>query len=166
MTLRIALIFVLTILAHAASSQIAGIKLGSAGFDRTRPVEITADALFLDQESGSATFDGNVLVVQDTLRLSASRVLVEYSDDDGGADGIARLLASGGVTFVTSNEAVEASEAAYSVEGAEVQFSGDVLLTQGPNSISGDRLTINLETGSGRMEGNVRTIFNPQGGNQ
>ncbi len=166
MTLRIALIFVLTILAHAASSQIAGIKLGSAGFDRTQPVEVTADALFLDQESGSATFEGNVLVVQDTLRLSASRVLVEYSDAADGAGGIARLLASGGVTFVTSNEAVEASEAAYSVEGAELKFSGDVLLTQGPNSISGDELTISLETGSGRMEGNVRTIFNPQGANQ
>ncbi|MDE0695986.1 MAG: lipopolysaccharide transport periplasmic protein LptA [Boseongicola sp.] len=166
MTLRIALISVLTILAHAASSQIAGIKLGSAGFDRTQPVEITADALFLDQESGSATFDGNVLVVQDTLRLSAGQVLVEYSDDGGEASGIARLLASGGVTFVTSDEAVEAREAAYSVEGAELQFSGDVLLTQGPNSISGDRLTINLEAGSGRMEGNVRTIFSPQGRSQ
>jgi lipopolysaccharide export system protein LptA len=104
--------------------------------------------------------------VQDTLRLSASRVLVVYSDGGGGANGIARLLASGGVTFVTSDEAVEAREAAYSVEGAELQFSGDVLLTQGPNSISGDELTISLETGSGRMEGNVRTIFNPQGANQ
>lgn len=166
MTLRIALISVLTILAHAASSQIAGVKLGSAGFDRTQPVEVTADALFLDQESGSATFDGNVLVVQDTLRLSASRVLVEYSEDGGGANGIARLLASGGVTFVTNDEAVEASEAAYSVQDAEVQFSGGVLLTQGPNSISGDRLTINLETGSGRMEGSVRTIFNPQSRDQ
>ena len=166
MTLRIALISVLTILAHAASSQIAGIKLGSAGFDRTQPVEITADALFLNQESGSATFDGNVLVVQDTLRLSASQVLVEYSDDGGEASGIARLIASGGVKFVTSGEAVEAREATYSVEGAELQFSGDVLLTQGPNSIAGDRLTINLEAGSGRIEGNVRTIFSPQGRNQ
>ncbi|MDE0523805.1 MAG: lipopolysaccharide transport periplasmic protein LptA [Boseongicola sp.] len=166
MALRIALISVLTILAHAASSQIAGIKLGSAGFDRTQPVEITADALFLDQESGSATFDGNVLVVQDTLRLSAGQVRVEYSGEGVGADGIARLLASGGVTFVTSAEAVESRDAAYSVEGAELRFSGDVLLTQGPNSISGDKLTISLETGSGRMEGNVRTIFNPQGGNQ
>lgn len=165
MTLRIALISILAVLAHSASSQIAGINLGSAAFDRTQPVEVTADTLTLDQESGSAVFDGNVLVVQDTLRLSAGRVLIEYGDEGGGASGIARLLASGGVTFVTGGEAVEASEAAYAVESAEVRFTGGVLLTQGRNSISGDRLTINLETGSGRMEGRVRTILNRQGGN-
>ena len=166
MTLRIALISALTILAHAASSQIAGIKLGSSGFDRTQPVEVTADSLSLDQESGSAVFYGNVLVVQDSLRLSAGRVLVEYSDDGGGASGIARLLASGGVTFVTGGTAVEGREAAYSVEAAELLFSGDVLLTQGPNSISGDKLTIDLEAGSGRMEGRVRTVLNPQDSDQ
>ncbi len=163
MTLRIALVSVLTVLAHAAASQTAGIRLGLAEFDRTRPVEVTADTLSLDQGSGAAVFDGNVLVVQDTLRLSAGRVLVEYGD---GADGIARLLASGGVTFVTGGEAVEAGEAAYSVADAEVRFAGDVLLTQGPNSISGDRLTIDLETGSGRIEGRVRTFLDPQGGSR
>jgi len=38
-------------------------------------------------------------------------------------------------------------------------MTGNVLLTQGPNTLGGDRLTVDLEAGSGRMEGNVRTIF-------
>ena len=154
-----------TLMAALAHAQSAAIALGTEAFDRTQPVEVTADALSVDQQNGKAVFDGNVLVVQGEVRLSAAKVTVEYSQTDGSPTGIASLLATGGVTFVTTSDAVEAQEAAYSVEGGTVRLSGDVLLTQGPNAIAGDTLTINLETGSGTMEGRVRTVFNTGGGN-
>ena len=146
-------------------AQGASIALGTEAFDRTQPVEVTADSLSVDQQNGTAVFDGNVLVVQGEVRLSAGKVTVEYSQDNGSPTGIARLLASGGVTFVTASDAIEAREATYSVEGGTVLMSGEVLLTQGQNAIAGDRLTVNLETGSGTMEGRVRTVFNTGGGN-
>ena len=39
---------------------------------------------------------------------------------------------------------------------------GDVVLNQGQNTLAGDRLTVDLNAGTGRLEGNVRTTF--QGG--
>ena len=166
MPTRFALVCAFLISATSALAQAANIALGTGGFDRNQPVEVTADALSVDQENGRAVFDGNVLVVQGDVRLSAGKVTVEYKQVDGKPSGISQLVATGGVTFVTASDAVEAKEAIYSVEGANVRLKGDVLLTQGPNAIAGDTMVINLETGSGTMEGRVRTVFNPSSGDQ
>lgn len=157
------LISLLAILAFAASAaaQGANIALGSGGFDTSLPVEVTADELSVDQASGKAVFDGNVLIVQGEVRISAGTVTIEYDEENGG---VARLLASGGVTFVTATDAAEAQEAVYAVEDGSVTMSGDVLLTQGQNAISGDRLLVDLNSGNARMEGRVRTVLTPPGG--
>ena len=162
---RIVLTVAMVFAAQIASSQQAQISFSTAAFDKTNPVEVTADALSVNQTDGSAVFEGNVLVIQGEVRMSAGRVTVEYTQDAGAPNGISRLLASGGVTFVTANDAVEARDATYSVAGATVRLTGDVLLTQGPNAISGDTLTVDLEAGTGTMEGRVRTVFNTGGGN-
>ena len=40
-------------------------------------------------------------------------------------------------------------------------MEGDVLLTQGKNALSSQRLTIDLNAGTGQLEGRVQTIFVP-----
>ena len=154
----------LLVVATFAFAQSAAIDLGMKDFDKTQPVEVTADALSVNQQDGTAVFDGNVLVVQGEVRMSAGNVRVEYGQS-GGSSGISRLIATGGVTFVTATDAVEAREADYSVDAGTVRLTGDVLLTQGQNAISGDTLTVDLGSGSGTMEGRVRTVFNTGGGN-
>lgn len=158
------MIFASLLLPLAAFAQ-ANIALGTGAFDAGLPVEVTADEFSVDQSNGQAVFAGNVLVVQGEVRLSAGSVTVEYAQDDGAANGISRLLADGGVTFVTSTDAAEARDAVYSVAEGTVTMSGDVILTQGQNAISGDRLVVNLVSGNGRMEGRVRTVFT-SGGDQ
>lgn len=141
----------------------------SVGFDGLRqntsaPVEVTADELTVNRAAGGATFAGNVLVVQGEMRLAAGKVDVEYAPD---GQGIRRLVASGGVTLATPSDAAEAQEATYEVGSGALVMSGSVLLTQGPSTISGERLVADLRAGTGRMEGRVRTLFKPgaQGGN-
>jgi len=137
------------------------INLGSINADPNAAVEITADNLSIDQASGAAVFEGNVVFGQGDLRLSAGRVQVIYSDASGD---ISRLSASGGVTFVTATEAAEAQTAQYNLDAGTLTLSGSVLLTQGASAISADSMSINLSTGAAQMEGRVRTIFN-QGNN-
>ena len=50
-----------------------------------------------------------------------------------------------------------------SVAAGDVVLTGNVLLTQGANALAGEKLTVDLATGVGRMEGRVRTVFG--GGN-
>ena len=156
--------FALMISANATLAQGADVALGLSAFDRNAPVEVTSDELSIDQTTGAAVFDGNVLVVQGDVRMSAGLITVLYStDESGAADGIAELRASDGVTLVTPTDAAEAVDAVYVLETGLVTLSGNVLLTQGQTALSGDRLVLDLNAGTGRMEGRVRTVF---GGSQ
>ena len=166
MTLLRALFFVLLLVPASVSAQGANIALGTGAFDAGLPVEVTADEFSVDQSTGKAEFKGNVLVVQGTVRMSAGTVTIEYAQGDDAPNGIARLLASGGVTFVTASDAAEAKDAVYSVADGTVTMSGEVLLTQGQSAIAGDRLVVNLASGNGRMEGRVRTVFTPSTGGE
>lgn len=147
-----ALSFLLPLAAHAQTN----INLGGMEVDTSAAVEVTADSLSIDQANGSAVFDGNVMIVQGDLRLTAGRVEVIYGAN---TSEIARLLASGGVTFVTADEAAEAQQADYDIASGLLMMTGDVLLTQGPSAISAGQMTINVTDGTATMEGRVRTVL-------
>lgn len=152
------------LLAAPVLAQGTGIAFGGLGLEAGDPVEILADRLDVDQATGSATFAGNVVIAQGEMRLSAGKVEIEYGSAEGDAPaGLARLKASDGVTLVSQTEAAEGREAVYDLEAGTIVITGDVLLTQGRNTISGDKLTVNLAAGTGVVEGRVRTVF--QAGN-
>ncbi|MBP1805222.1 LptA/OstA family protein [Rubellimicrobium aerolatum] len=134
-----------------------GVSLGgSFATDPAAPVEVTADSLSVDQATGAATFTGDVVIGQGGLRLSAGTVEVFY---DAATGAIARLLASGGVTLATPDEAAEAEGADYDLTARTLILTGDVLLTQGQSAVSGERLVVDLDAGTARMEGRVRTVL-------
>jgi lipopolysaccharide export system protein LptA len=158
---RLSLVALLA-LPGSAQAQTAKVAFGGLKQDTSLPVEITADSLEVSQTDGQATFSGNVLVGQGEMRLTAARMRVEY-DADG--KGIKTLHATGGVTIVNATDAAEAAEAVYTIASGNVVMTGNVLLTQGPNAISGERLVLDLKAGTGVMEGRVKTVFTPGGGN-
>jgi lipopolysaccharide export system protein LptA len=114
----------------------------------------------VNQTDGTAIFTGDVLVKQGEMRMQAGEVRVEY---DATGKAIARLLATGGVLVVNATDAAEAAAADYTIATGEVVMTGGVLMTQGQAAIKGERLVINLKTGTGRMEGGVTTTFTPGG---
>jgi lipopolysaccharide export system protein LptA len=158
--LRLFLLCLALIAPGAALAQM-DLSLGDVAADGTTPVEVTADSLTVDQDTGTAVFAGNVLVVQGDIRMSASQVEVFY-DAEGQA--ITRLVADGGVTFATATEAAEAAQADYDLATGMLILTGDVLLTQGATALSAESMTVNLRDGSAQLDGRVRTVFLPEGG--
>lgn len=157
-------LFALLATVGLAAAQGMSVGFGGLAQDPNAPVEVTSDGLTVDQASGRAVFDGNVLVVQGDLRMTAAKVEVEYGD---GGQGISRMNATGGVTLVTAAEAAESQEATYEIATGALVMSGAVLLTQGQATIAGERLVADLRAGTGQMQGRVRTVFQPgtKGGN-
>ncbi len=145
-------------LASIAPAQGTNLAFGGLRADPTQPVEVTADALDVDQTDGTAVFTGNVVVGQGEMRLSAREVLVVYKADRSGID---RLIASGDVLLVNGPDAAEAQKADYTIDSGEIVMTGNVLLTQGPNALSGENLIVDLATGTARMTGRVKTILMP-----
>lgn len=146
-------VLILWPLAGMAQTNIA---LGGLNADPTQPVEITADALTVDQDTRQATFQGNVVIGQGSLRIAAATVQVVYDQASGQ---IARLSAAGGVTLVTDTEAAEAQSAEYDLTTGLLTMTGDVLLTQGASALSAERMVVNLTDNTARMDGRVRTVF-------
>ena len=118
-------------------------------------VEMLADRLTVSQTDGAARFEGNVVIAQGDMRLSADLVDVTYLE----AGEIGLLSASGGVLLVSPTDSVQADSADYDFAGRQLRMRGNVLLNQGAISLSADLLTIDLDTGGAVMEGRVRTVL-------
>ncbi|WP_428513879.1 lipopolysaccharide transport periplasmic protein LptA [Roseovarius sp.] len=146
-----------------AAAQGAQVAFGNTAQDSSLPVEVTADNLDVNQQDGTAVFTGNVLIGQGEMRLSAPRVLVVYKNDQSG---IEELQATGGVTLVSGEDAAEASRADYNVDTGLIEMEGDVLLVQGINALSGDKMFVDTRAGTARVTGRVKTILQPENGNQ
>ncbi|MDD8022348.1 MAG: lipopolysaccharide transport periplasmic protein LptA [Paracoccaceae bacterium] len=157
MLLRVFALVLMVVPGVALAQQVA---FGGIRANTSAPVEITADSLSVRQEDGTAIFSGNVLILQEDMRLQAASVQVEYGDDHGQ---IKRLHASGGVTLVSAADSAEAREAVYEPASGQIVMTGDVLLTQGANVMAGQKLVVDLKTGTGQMDGRVRTILQPGG---
>ncbi|MCK8484366.1 LptA/OstA family protein [Aliiroseovarius sp. S2029] len=155
---RIAACLLALVLPIAAHAQ-AQVAFGGLKHDSSLPVEISADLLQVDQSDGSATFSGNVQIGQGAMRLTAGKVRVEYATGDDTTGEISRLLASDGVTLVNGAEAAEAREAIYTIASGVIVMTGDVILTQGQNALSSEKLTVNLQSGTGTMDGRVKSII-------
>lgn len=148
----------LTCAVGAGWAQGTAVNLSGAAFDATLAVEVSADTLTVDQSSSAATFEGNARVRQGEMRLGADGIRVEYLAEGG----VSKVEATGNVTFTNGSETAEANSAVYTIGDATIAMSGGVLLIQGPNAMSGDRLMLDLTTNTGSVEGNVKTIFTPK----
>ena len=157
---RITYVIVVTaLLAQSALAQGTGVAFGGIQGDPTLPVDITSQSLSINQKDGEAEFDGSVLVIQGEMRLSADNLRVEYKADKSG---IERLIAKGNVLLVNAVDAASADSTIYTIDTGEVIMSGNVSLSQGETTLMAPKLLIDLKTGMGRLEGGVKTSFDPK----
>ena len=130
--------------------------------DTTQPIEVEADQLSVDQATGVAVFSGNVRVKQGALRVNAPKATLTYNAD---RTEIESVHLEGGVILTNGVEVVQGQDAVYTVPTGVVVVTGDVVVTQGPSTIAGPKLTYNLDTGSGLMDGGrVQSVFVPGSG--
>lgn len=116
----------------------------------------------------SVSLRGRAEITQGDTRLRANAI--EGARDANGA--LTRIEASGEVYYVTPNETIRGDRAVYTVSNATVVVTGDVILTQGQNVLTGGSLTYNVDTGAARIQGGggqnggrVRGVFYPEGQN-
>ena len=144
-----------TICGALALSAQTTLSLDGFQSDPEASVEMLADRLTVSQTDGAARFEGNVVIAQGDMRLSAALVDVTYLE----AGEIGLLSASGGVLLVSKADSAQADSADYDFTGRQLRMRGNVLLNQGGISLSADLLPIDIDTGGAVMEGRVRTVL-------
>ena len=143
------------------------------------PLDISADALEVNDAQRVTTWRGKVEALQGTNRLRANLLNVYFVSGSGqrstsAAPGsswgdIDHLEAVGDVYFVTPQQVARGDKAVYTVSADTIVLSGNVVVAAGENVVRGDRLTIQVSTGQSTMDGSpaqsgrVRGVFFPNG---
>ncbi|HEX2257474.1 MAG TPA: LptA/OstA family protein [Afifellaceae bacterium] len=168
---RAAAALVASALLHAAQAQDFGAAF--AGFDTgsDQPIQIEADRLEVRDPEKLAIYMGNVKVRQGETLLEAPELRVFYTGAPTaqGAPGsqVSRIEAGPSVLVSSSDQTASGGRVVLDMAQDVITMSGNVVLTQGPNIVRGERLVVDLRTRQGRMEGGrVQTLIAPSAGNR
>jgi lipopolysaccharide export system protein LptA len=143
--------------------------------NKDAPVQIEAATLEVHDKSKTATFSGNVQVVQGDTTMRCRSLVVFYGQEVGlgetgsapattattgksaiggskGAQNIRRIEARGGVTVITKDQSATGDLGIYDLKTKTITLSGNVVVSQGQNVIHGERVVVDTETGNARVE--------------
>ena len=137
----------------AAASQIAT--------NSKAPIDITANTAEVQAAKCLAIWRGSAEALQAKARLRADTISVYSRPKGTSASGqpdcgpTDRIVAEGHVFYVTADQSARANHAVYSAGDDEIVMTGDVVVVQGQNVSSGNKLTIKVSTatsGDGRAD--------------
>jgi len=156
------------------------------GQNKDQPVQIEAASLEVHDKSKTATFSGNVQVVQGDTTMKCQSLVVFYGREVGiaqnepkqasiapgpkGAQDIRKIEAHGGVTVVTKDQNATGDDAIYDLQAKTIKLIGNVIVSQGQNVIHGESVVVDTVTGNARVEssegggtvpGRVRALIQP-----
>lgn len=153
---RALIIAAISALPFGTSAQEFKVNFGIPQSAPNAPIEVAADSLSVDQTTGNAVFDGNVIIEQGSMRMEAAQVAVTYSED---SSSISKLVGNGGVKITSGTDIATADMAEYDVITGLLKMQGDVSLKQGRARINAGRMDVNLNDSTAALHGNVRTVL-------
>lgn len=128
------------------------------------PVDFTANTMAYNPKSGEVTLDGAVNITQGTLNLICNHLTMKV-DKKGD---ISTMTATGNVAFTRQTlngiEHATGSKAVYQPVAGILNLTGNVTLTRGGNTLSGELLTYNIAAGQLNLSGGrtaVKGRFTP-----
>lgn len=114
-------------------------------------VSFDAGRIELQQRQDRVVLSGGADLQQAGLRLRASRVTVAFRDV--GSTDISRIDAVGGVDISKGNTRAQGETAIYDLNRRIITMIGNVRLNRGGDTLTGERLTIDLTTGISSVDG-------------
>ena len=138
------------------AQQQAGSRLSGLSLSGDEPIQIESDKLEVADENGTATFTGNVKVVQ-------AREGGKASD---GSSQIDRIDVDGKVYIKSEKQEATADRGVFNMKTEIVELIGKrVVLSEGNNVFVGCKLTVFMKTGEAKLDscgGRVRIQLDPK----
>ncbi|QQS54450.1 MAG: lipopolysaccharide transport periplasmic protein LptA [Candidatus Competibacteraceae bacterium] len=138
--------------------------------DREQPIHLEASRGQLDQKTGVSVYEGNVVISQGSMRLTADTATIHVKDSS-----FERMEAVGKPVNLRYKPAVDKPEilgtsqrVEYNVGSAKVVMSGNARLVQGQDVFAGDRVEYDLKgdvvraRGAG-TNGRIQFTIQPRG---
>ena len=132
--------------------------------DPNAPIEIEADQLDADDRAKTAVFRGDVIVTQSDHTIQTSELIAVYTGESGlGLGSQSQGARAGGMQLKTvrarhavlirskDGQSGKGQSAEFDVKANIVTLVGNVVLTQGGNTVTGPRAVMNLNTGESQI---------------
>lgn len=129
--------------------------------DKDTPLVITADTMELQRRKNTIIYRGNVLVEREDIRIASDVLSARYDPDDGV---LKRVVAEGKVRVSHGGREMTGEEAVFDGLKETITVSGNTVVRDGKNTISGDRITIYIKEDRSvveNTEGRVRAVLFP-----
>lgn len=155
----------------AMAQQTPGAAPGGIKLSGDQPIQIDSDKVVLHNDAGTATFTGNVTVVQGATLLKAGSMIVYYvkggnkdaANADAskvssgvagaGAQDIDHLEVSDKVYVKSEDQVATGDHGTFDMKTEVLVLTGSkVVLSQGDNVAVGCKLTAQLKTGEAQLE--------------
>jgi len=122
------------------------------------PIDATADDIV--NSGGTTILTGQVDVRQGDTRILADKMKifggVAGARSTTGASDISRIEATGNFYYITAEQEVRGNNGVYVQAADTFTVTGDVILLQGENVVTGDTLIYNLTTEEARVVGSCK----------
>jgi len=151
--------------AQQSSTQRLGLKLSG-----DQPIQIESDRLDVNEQEAKAVFAGNVSVVQGQTMMKAGKMTVFYvkqadAKTPSTSSNIERLEVDGKVYLKSETQVATGDRGTFDMKTEVLTLSGDkVVLSEGPNVLTGCKLTVQMKTGEAKFEacgGRIKTLLTP-----
>ncbi|MDR2902210.1 MAG: hypothetical protein LBU87_03795, partial [Lactobacillales bacterium] len=115
-------------------------------YDTLDDIMVTSeDGLFVIQPDRTITAVKNAVVTQTEKTLTADKIILYYTEDK--ENRIEKIEAFGHVKAWTPDEEITGERGDYNPKTGLITMTDNVTLTQGVNTMSGDRAFMNMQTG-------------------
>jgi len=129
-----------------------------AQFSRDNNAPIQADADDVSNTAGVTVLSGQVDVRQGETRILSDQMKIYGGSTGLGPDtgDISRIEASGNFYYLTPDQEVRGNNGVYTKASDTFTVTGDVILLQGENVVTGDTLIYNLSNEQARVLGSCK----------
>ena len=130
----------------------------------SEPIKIKSDQLLTDNNLKIATFTGSVAARQGDLTIYSDKMVIRYSDDEGG---ISSAELSGNVRIVQGERRAQAEHGVYDAKGSKIVLDGNPKVFQNSDTISGKVITYYLDQDRSEVtsgsDSRVEAVIHPKG---
>lgn len=131
-------------------------RMSGMALSNDLPIQIESDQLAINDANSTATFLGNVNVVQGDTVLQSGKMIVHYASGGSvtsGATDIEKIELMNKVLLKTATQTATGDTGVYNMTNETFVLSGsEVILTEGKNVFIGCKLTVEMAAGDAKLD--------------
>ena len=137
---------------HAANAAKEDGKQQSGGFELNKkdPIYITSDWMEVDQKKNTITYKGRVVMVQADMTMRSEALTAHYDPE---MKRIGRIIAEGKVNATQGDRVAIGERAVFDDKAKTVTLTGNPVMRQGNNQVSGTKVIYFMEQDRAVAEG-------------